>query len=260
MCRYIHSFAADPAGHMSAFLESASNLFLGTICRERLTLSVTSGNDLLPEILAHSFPKGSAVPECASWQEEDDGINGFRIPAQIGFAGRGYRLSRCGLAFTGTMWLACGILSLGHYWNKVRVQGGAYGAGIQIDRMGNLYSYSFRDPTPAKTLQADSGAAAFLQEFAKTEKNPDRYIISALNELNPLLSARDKGLLADTRMFTGYTRELNERIRLEVLNTTPEQLADCGEWLNTFARDGRTCIVAHEEVLRQCGCEKIGEL
>ena len=260
MCRYIHSFAADPAGHMSAFLESANNLLLRTICRDRLTLSVTSGNDLQPEILAHSFPMGSSVPESASWQEEDDGINGFRIPAQIGFAGRGYRLSRCGLAFTGTMWLACGILSLGHYWNKVRVQGGAYGAGIQIDRMGNLYSYSFRDPTPAKTLQADSGATAFLQEFAKTEKNPDRYIISALNELNPLLSARDKGLLADTRMFTGYTRELNERIRLEVLNTTPEQLADCGEWLNTFARDGRTCIVAHDEVLRQCGCEKIGEL
>ena len=258
--RYIHSFATDPGGEMPSFLETAEKVLHKAVCRDRLTLSVTSGNDLLPEILAHSFPKGSSVPESGSWQEPDDGINGFRIPARIGFAARGYRLNRCGLAFTGTMWLACSILTLGHYWNKVRVQGGAYGAGIQIDRMGNLFSYSFRDPTPSKTLLTDGGAAAFLRDFAKTEKNPDRYIISALNELNPLLSARDKGLLADIRIFTGYTREINERTRREILNTTPEQLADCGEWLNIFAREGRACIVAHEEALRQCGCEVIRDL
>ena len=258
--RYIHAFAADPDGEMDGFLRAAEKLLRETVCRSRLTLSVTSGGELLPETLAAAFPEGTPAPETAVLREADDGTDGYRIPARIGFAARGYRLSRCGLRFSGTMWLACSILTLGHYWNKVRVQGGAYGAGIQIDRTGNLFSYSFRDPTPAKSLLADGSAAGFLRDFAKTEKNPDRYIISTLNELNPLLSPRDKGALADTRIFTGYTREINERTRLEVLNTTPEQLSECGEWLDAFAREGRVCIVAHEEALRQCGCRETRDL
>ena len=123
-----------------------------------------------------------------------------------------------------------------------------------------IYSYSFRDPTPAKTLTADADASAFLREFAGSGENLDGYIISALNELNPLLSPRDKGALADTRMMTGYTREESERIRKEVLNTTPEQLAACGAWLDRFAAEGSVCVTAHADALKQCRALEISDL
>ena len=134
----------------------------------------------------------------------------------------------------------------------MRVQGGAYGAGFQIDRSGNLFSYSFRDPSPEKTIQADLGASAFLKKFAREERHLEKYIISALNELNPLLSPRDKGALADIRILTGYSRAESERIRKEVLLTTPEQLVECGEWLDRFATEGNVCIVANDSVLKKC--------
>ena len=158
------------------------------------------------------------------------------------------------------MWLACSILSLGYYWNRIRVQGGAYGAGIQLDRTGNIFSYSFRDPTPAKTLTADAGASAYLREFAQSGENLDGYIISALNELNPLLSPRDRGALADTRNMTGYSREEFERIRREVLHTTPEQLTDCGTWLDAFAKEGSVCVTAYADALKQCEGLAVTEL
>ena len=123
-----------------------------------------------------------------------------------------------------------------------------------------MFSYSFRDPTPGRTLAADSGAGDFLRAFAAGGENLDKYIISALNELNPLLSPRDKGALADARALTGYTREESERIRKEVLNTTPEQLAACGEWLDRFAAEGRVCAVAHGDALQQCGGLEIQDL
>ena len=206
----------------------------------------------MPTVLAGAFPEGTPVQEKASYHEITAERIGYRIPSQIGFAARGYRLSRCSMKFSGSMWLAGGILTLGYLWNRVRVQGGAYGAGFQIDRSGNLFSYSFRDPTPAKTLTADSGAAAYLREFAASGENLDKYIISALNELNPLLSPRDKGALADARILTGYTREESERIRQEVLNTTPAQLEACGEWLDYFAREGSVCVVAHGDAPAYC--------
>ena len=258
--RYIHDFAADPGHEMEAFLRTARRIRCESVCRTRLTLSVTSERDMMPGLLAGAFPEGTGVPEYASYRENDGDKIGFRIPSQTGFAARGYRLDRCGKEFSGSMWLAGGILTLGYYWNRIRVQGGAYGAGIQIDRSGNLFSYSFRDPTPGKTLTADSGASAYLREFVAGGENLDKYIIAALNEMNPLLSPRDKGALADARTLTGYTREENERIRKEVLNTTPEQLAACGEWLDRFAEEGSVCVVAHGDALAQCGGLDIRDL
>ena len=250
--RYIHMFAANPESRMEGFIRTARKILTNSICTSRMTLSVTTGSDWMLARLTAAFPEGTPVPERMEYREEAADATGFRIPAQIGFAARGYRLSRCGMQFSGSLWLAASILTLGYYWNRIRVQGGAYGAGLQIDRAGNLFSYSFRDPTPAKTLTADLGAAEYLRDFARSGEKPDKYIISALNELNPLLSPKDKGALADARALTGYTREESERIRREVLNTTPEQLAACGEWLDRFAREGSICVTAHPEALRKC--------
>ena len=258
--RYIHMFATDPENAMKAFLYTAGKILKDSVCVSRMTLSITSSGDMIPHILTKAFPQGIAVPEKAFYREEKDGDTGFRIPAQIGFTARGYRLSRCGIRFSGSMWLASSILSLGYYWNRIRVQGGAYGAGLQMDRTGNVFSYSFRDPTPAKTLTADADASAFLREFIENGEKLDGYIISALNELNPLLSPRDKGALADARILTGYTKEESERIRKEVLNTTPKQLAACGEWLDRFAAEGTICVTAHTDALKQCEGLKIRDL
>ena len=254
--RYIHALAKEPEKELPSLLELAGRLMTQTFCRRRMTASITATAAELPEALIAALPEGTDVPEKAEYRNEGPTMTGFRIPAQIGFAVRGWRI---GKTFEGSMWMATSILSLGYLWNVVRVQGGAYGAGIQIDRAGNLFSYSYRDPTPAKTLTADSGAADFLREFAKQE-DLDPYIISALNELNPLLSPRDKGALADGRYMTGYLREEAEKIRRQILYVTPEDLARCAEWLEAFAREGAVCVVAHQDALNACEGLEISDL
>ena len=258
--QYIHRFAANPEIETKGFLQTARKILENSICKARMLLSVTAGINILPDLLANAFREGSPAAETVSYHEDTETRIGFRIPAQTGFAARGYRLGCCGIRFSGSLWLASGILTLGYYWNKVRVQGGAYGAGIQIDRSGNIFSYSYRDPTPAKSLAADSEAGEFLLDFSKSRENLDRHIISALNELNPLLSPKSKGALADARILTGYTREESERIRKEVLNTTSEQLAACGECFDRFAEEGSVCVVAHGDALQQCGGLEIQDL
>ena len=255
--RQRHALAKTPEQELPGLMAVADRLMKETFCRRRMTVSVTATAAMVPESLIAAFPEGSAVPETAAYRNDAPMKAGFRIPAQIGFAVRGWRI---GKPFEGSMWLATSILSLGYLWNVVRVQGGAYGAGIQIDRAGNLFSYSYRDPTPAKTLNADSGEAGFLLDFVKRGENLDSYIISALNELNPLLSPRDKGSLADGRFMVGYTREEAERIRKQILHATPEDLVRCAEWLESFAREGAVCVVAHQDALKACEGLKISDL
>ena len=257
---YIHKLAKEPDKELPDLQRLARQLMDETLCRKRMTVSVTSTEEISPETLVKAFPEGTAVPASQAYSVDSPTEAGFRIPSQIGFAVRGYRLSRIGMKFDGIMWLASSILTLGYLWNRIRVQGGAYGAGIQVDRSGNIFSYSFRDPTPAKTLGADSGAADFLCRLADSEDNLDRYIISALNELNPLLSPREKGSLADGRYMTGYTLEEAERIRRQILNAVPEDLKKCAEWLEPFSRDGAVCVVAHQDALKECGGLSVKDL
>ena len=257
---YIHRLSREPEKEIKELIILSERLMRKTFCRKRLILSVTSTEEKLPDTLVDAFPEGTKVPDSAAYRVESPRATGFRIPAQTGFAARGYRLSKLGLDFEGSMWLATSILTLGYLWNKVRVQGGAYGAGIQIDRNGNLFSYSYRDPTPGKTLDADKGAAEFLRNFAECGAELDQYIISALNELNPLLSPRDKGSLADGRFMNRYSREEAEKIRKQVLNTTPEDLIRCSEWLEAFCREGATCVVAHQDALKECNGLTIRDL
>ncbi|MCR5296414.1 MAG: insulinase family protein [Clostridiales bacterium] len=258
--RYIHAFAADPAGGMPGLMDTARKMLRETVCRRRMLTSVTGNAAEAPETLISALPEGNEAPTGPDYRNGETEARGYLIPAQTGFAARGYRLDRCGMKYHGSMWLAAAILSLGYLWNRVRVQGGAYGAGFQIDRSGNMFSYSFRDPTPGKTLAADAGAAEYLRAFAENGENLDSYIISSLNELNPLLSPRDKGALADAREMTGYTREDAERIRKEILNATAEDLVRCCEWLEKFAGEGSVCVVAHRDALSACEGLDIREL
>jgi len=250
--RYIHHLAKEPEKELPALTNLAGRLMDHTLCRKRMIVSVTSEKPCLPENLINAFPEGIPAPKETAYTVDSPTAVGYRIPAQIGFAVRGYHLSRIGIGFEGSMWLAASVLTLGYLWNRVRVQGGAYGAGLQIDRTGNLFSYSYRDPTPAKTLTADAGASDYLKAFAGQNENLDPYIISALNELNPLLSARDKGSLADGRYMTGYTREEAERIRRQILHAVPEDLIRCAEWLDPFSREGAVCVVGNRDVLDHC--------
>ena len=259
--RYIHRFAGDPETEIPLFLEAGKRMMAETVCRKRMTLSVTGTDDVDLRPLAEALPEGTPAPAEAAYRAETALRKGFRIPSQTGFAVRGYRLSRCGVKqYSGVMWLAASILSLDYLWNRIRVRGGAYGAGFHADRSGNLYSYSYRDPTPARTLQADAGAADFLREFARSEEALDKYVISSLNELNPLLSPREKGALADIRRLNGITREESERIRREILNARSADLAACGTWLEQFSKEGAVCVVAHEDALKECEGLEISDL
>ena len=258
--RYIHALAREPEKELPPLLEMVGRLMGKTLCRSRLTVSMTATRPEVPERLILAFPEGTPVPASAVYRYDAPLSVGYRIPAQIGFVARGWRLSRIGKTFEGSMWLAASILTLAYLWNRIRVQGGAYGAGIQADRSGNLASYSYRDPTPARTLTADSGAAEFLRNFAANGEDLDPYIISALNDLNPLIGARDRGVLADSLYMSGYTFEMKETLRRQILNTTPDDLLRCAEWLEAFSREGAVCVVAHQDALAACEGLEISDL
>ena len=247
--RYVHRYAVMPDKETEGFVRTAHHVMEEGVAREGAFVSVTGKYNPELKLLLDGIPEKSQKLPAVTYRCMYPRLLGYRIPSQVGFTARGYRLNQCGKKFSGIVWLACSILSLEYLWNLVRVQGGSYGAGFQADRNGNIFSYSYRDPAPRKTLGADFGASAFLKAFAAKEEKLDKYIISSLNELNPLLSPREKSALADSRRMSGITREETERIRVEILSAKGKDLIQCGEWLDRFAEEGSICIAGPENIL-----------
>lgn len=258
--RWLHSFATDFDREYPSFIDLVTSFNSILFCRARLTAGMTAQDTHDISNFLSTLPEGVSVPESASYSAEGPAKRGYRIPAQIGFISRGYRLDRCGVEFSGSMWITANILSLSYLWNKVRVQGGAYGTGFQIDRFGNIFTYSFRDPTPARSLSVEQGFADFLKEFAAGDEGLEKFIISSLNIVDPLLSPRDRGNVADSWFMNGYTRELSEKLRQEILHTTVQDILNCAGWLQEFVDKGSVCVIAHQAALDECDGLEITDL
>lgn len=230
--------------------------------RERLTVSLTSddGKEFEREIISRVSISGEKVPACDIVPLRKERV-GIAIPAQIAFALEGSNLRTLGVPFDGAGQVARNILNYEYLWNVVRVQGGAYGVGL-ILRAGSRDAmlYSYRDPSPARTLGCYAKGADFLREFAASGRALTKYIIGAVGVTDPLLSPRAAGELSTTKELTGRTYEDDCRLRRELIECRPEDILSFADTLDRMINDGAVCVVGAKEKLVTCELDRILEL
>ena len=218
------------------------------VCKKRLTLSVSCQE--LPDMSAFAeLPEGSAAPDKAVYESLIPERSACAIPAQIGFSSQGCDLESIGAEYDGSLEVAANIAILSYLWNEVRVQGGAYGTGLRINPRGAMYSYSYRDPSPVLSIEKNKGIADFLRAFPQSEEELDKYIISTLAVLEPLIGRRAEAALADSQYLMGYTREDKQRRRDQMRDTTMEDIVKAADVFEAFAEKGAVSVVASENLL-----------
>ncbi|MBM6685756.1 insulinase family protein [Faecalicatena contorta] len=222
--------------------------------RRRAVLSVT-GQPADKDIagLATSLPVGEGPGRPALWTRSGKVSEGILIPAQVGFAGKGGHLARCGAGYSGSMAVAARILSYGYLWDTVRVKGGAYGTRLTVSPGGDVAFTSFRDPSAAASLAAFDRAGGALRELCGQEKDLTSYIVSAIASSEPLLTARQKGIQAAEDYMEEVTGEARREDRRQILHTTAEDLEKVSYILDEICEKGGSCIVGSQEALDAAG-------
>lgn len=199
--------------------------------RRRFHYNVTCGEkdwlDLESE--ASGFMAGLAasrapLPARQAWKPERAPVlEGLIIPSQVSYVGKGMNVYELGHALHGSMLVVTGYLRSTWLWDRVRVQGGAYGAFSQFDRhTGNLTFVSYRDPNCLRTLEAFDQAADFLKTAPFSREEIVKGIIGTIGQL-------DAHLLPDARGYRSMLRHLmrdgeaeRQVQRDQVLGTTEE--------------------------------------
>lgn len=223
--------------------------------RERLTLSLTGqkGEGDLNGLLT-SLPGGRApVEEYAYYAVDYPREEGVIIPSAVSYACLAADLAPFGGQFSGH-WLALDqVLTLEHLWKRIRVQGGAYGAGFSVDRAALCSFYSYRDPSPDKSIRTFRASGDFLREFCAEKSDIETYILGKIGSLDPDLSFKGQADTADTWYFTGYDRDQALETRRELMASGPDQLLERAGLLDKAVREGATCLVGPEEAVRAGG-------
>ncbi len=116
-------------------------------------------------------------------------------------------------------------LSKGFLYNRIRVQGGAYGGMSLYDPLGKTFSFlSYRDPRLTETLKVYEEAARYLLEEGISGEELEKTIIGTIGSLDRPADPAGKGYLSMIRHFAGITDADRQAFRDRVLELSPDEI------------------------------------
>jgi Zn-dependent M16 (insulinase) family peptidase len=176
-----------------------------------------------------------AVEPSTSWhfQELSSKSEALLIPSRVNYVGRAINLFANGYKMNGSALVITKYLRTAWLWEKIRVQGGAYGAMCGFDHnCGVLAFASYRDPNLAATLDAYGETAGFLKNLQLDEDELTRALIGAIGGIDTYLLPDAKGYTDMLRYLTGQTDEKRQSLRDELLSTTAEDFKAFADFLS----------------------------
>lgn len=235
--KHIRSFADEAANDWPALLKKLEELRKILLNRQGALISLTAEEDALPKLAELACALGGKLPAnqfapVARVLENLPQREALLAPSQVNFVGKGANLYDAGYTYHGSAQVILKYLRTGYLWEKIRVQGGAYGAMCGLDRAsGDFFLTSYRDPNIHESLKTFDGVAAHLSGKTPDKRELESAIIGAIGDVDAYLLPEAKGEAALYRHIAGDSAERRAKMRDEILSTTAKDVANFGEVL-----------------------------
>lgn len=235
-----------------AKLEAVRRVLLG---RQNLVVNVTLDADnwmtVQPQLLAFIRDLPEAMLTETAWQpllSNDD--EGLAIPAQVNYVGKGGNLYALGYTYHGSIHVINNFIRTEWLWNKVRAEGGAYGAFVNFGKQSGVYSFlSYRDPNLERTLAIYDQTADMLRRVDLSEEELTKNIIGAIGDVDAYQLPDAKGFTSMVRWLIGETDEMRQQMRDEILTTTVADFRKLGEVLAELNRQAHVVVMGSPDAL-----------
>ena len=214
-----------------------------SLTKENLLVSVTFGAECSVDTLTASFKQGSELPKSIGFKTALPEKTAIKTPSQVSFAVCADNLERSGVEYSGAFRVAANILSLSYLWNMVRVRGGAYGTDLSVASNGTMLCYSYRDPSPASSLETYGKCADFIEDYVRSGQDIDKFIISTVSSADPLQTPKNEGVTADLLWIAGITDDIRAKNLHDTLCASGEDFLRFAKALRHMATDGTVSVV-----------------
>ncbi|NCP85842.1 MAG: peptidase M16 [Anaerolineae bacterium CG_4_9_14_3_um_filter_57_17] len=230
------------------------NLTLDEASRQKVSPALEA---LLASLPASAGSTGSPFP----WKTRPQNNEGLTIPAQVNYVGKGANLYALGYEPHGSIHVIRNYLGTTWLWEKVRVQGGAYGGFSTFDTNSGAFAYlSYRDPNILPTLANYDATPGFLRALDLNESELTKSILGTIGEIDAYQLPDAKGWTSMAHHLTGYTDEMRQQTRAEVLATSVKDFQRFAETLEQVAAHGEVVVLGSAEAVEKANQEKQGFL
>jgi presequence protease len=234
------------------------------INRNRLIANVTLDEagyaDVAPRLadFLAALPVEPAAP--ATWQHPPlPPREGLSFPAQVNYVGKGANLFDLGYVTDGSMAVIGNYLRTGYLLQKIRIQGGAYGAFNSYSNATGVFTYlSYRDPNLMATLGHYDATAEFLRGLELSDEELTRSIIGAIGAIDAYQLPDAKGYTSLARYLTGETDEWLQQYRDQVLSTSVTDFHHLADVLEAANAAGEIVVLGSQEALAAANNDGLG--
>ncbi len=215
-------------------------------CREEDRAKVA----LLLKNFLNALPAApAAVPLILpSLEAKNEGFYGNGT-VQYVLAGGNFR--KAGFNFHGSMAVLETLLNYEYLWTKVRMQGGAYGAGARFEQSGSCFFSSYRDPRLGATLAAYRGLPAYLEKLRLSDREMDRYVIGTMSGVDKPWSPWEKLDAAATYDLRGVSDRLRQQNRDQILNVSLQELRALAQVVQAVLEEQQLCVIGSRAAIMQ---------
>jgi len=181
---------------------------------------------------------------------------GLVLPAQVNYVCTGANVKALGHTPGAAAAVVSKFLRAGYLWERVRVQGGAYGAGVSYSRTsGNLAFTSYRDPNLARTVEAFAAVAPYLASLDLDPSELEKSIIGSVGDIDQYLLPDAKGFTALARDLTGEDEDYRQASRDAILSAGPRDFREFGEAVLAATTKGCIVIAGGKDALAASGLD-----
>ncbi len=142
------------------------------------------------------------------------------------------------------------LLSTGYLWEKVRMEGGAYGAFSFPRNTDGLFLFgSYRDPKIVSTVRAFRDGLERLVQGGVTEAEVDQGVIGTIGREDRPMDPGEKGFVSMQRSLHGIRDDLRQARRDRLLATSLKDLSEAARGLLAGFDRGFTAVIANRQSL-----------
>lgn len=222
------------------------NCIIDITCNSELMESVT---EKLPEFVNSLTCVGAkAGDHCGPLLAGGDKSVLIRYSGEVNYVCLAGRFEELSLKQSGIMNVANKLVSREFLYNKLRVLGGAYGAGLVVNTLSGIGVYfSYRDPGLKNTIDTYGTVADFIRSFNPDDRTVLKLIIGTIGGMTRPLSPSSKGARALAKLLEGTTYEMLKEVRKAIINTTAEDIRALAPIFEQLTENSSVCAVACEK-------------
>lgn len=199
---------------------------------------------LKPFLTALPNTAHAPVPPAEPVSRAGETTTGIEISSAVNFIGKVWKMPPVTAQTAGQLYLIARILSTGYLWDKVRVEGGAYGGMASMSVSHPLFACaSYRDPNcPETVAHFTKGlrvvAAGLAQEII------DQNLIGTIGRIDAPQPPHARGLSESIDLLIGNTPTFKQALRSAVLNAQSHELATLAQQILANQTNATTILAS----------------